>query len=421
MTNHSRMLREVFDAAVGAVKGDAATRTALQGNTLADVYLVAVGKAASSMAVGALSVLDDTIIKGLVLTKYDHTDARLSSDPRFVCRESAHPVPDENSLTSGALLKEFIEAVPESAQLLFLTSGGASALVEALPESMSLSDLQRVNEYLLGTGMTINEMNHVRRSLSTIKGGRLAGLIRAHRTTHLMISDVPGDQMSAIGSGLLIPPDDSQSDRLHEAESSVGDSAGLPDWLAAMMNTVPAPELDDPVWKTIDSRIIASNAHAGSAAVEKARELGLTICLADGNLDGDVADTAGRIVSAVSSPEASSGLYVWGGETTVVLPANPGRGGRNQQLALLLASKLAGVADWQALCCGTDGTDGPTDDAGGLVTGNTSALIEAAGLSIDQALEQADAGTCLEAADALVRTGPTGTNVMDLALVLKLD
>ncbi len=402
-------LLRIFHAAVHAVSGDASVERALQGQIDDQVFLVAVGKAAAAMTEGALRVLGDHLIDGLVITKYDHLSDEIHTRKRLRCIESAHPVPDQNSLQAGQSLKDYLRKLPASAELVFLTSGGTSALVEALPAGVSLQDLMRVNEYLLASGYSIGEMNYIRKSLSEIKGGRLAKSLRNRKTLQLLISDVPGDELGAIGSGLLIPP--------HNDPALALD---LPQWLRDLQQlNCEAPAAQDPVWSSIDTKIVASNAIACAAAADYARAQGLRVCLENGQLDEDVDVAAKHISDVLKDPDSGPGVYIWGGETTVKLPAKPGRGGRNQHMTLRLASNLADMPGWQILCCGTDGSDGPTSDAGGMLSDQQFVDTLRSGLDAEASLASADAGSFLDQAQALVTTGPTGTNVMDLVIVRK--
>lgn len=393
--NAAAALRALHAAGIDAVGGRQATRRALgEIDTGPAVHVAAIGKAAAAMALGAREVLGDSLVRALVATKYDHLDATLSGDPRISCLESAHPVPDAASLASGEALVEFVRSVPDEAHLLVLLSGGASALIEKLVDGASLESLRARTDALLAEGVAIGDINRSRRELSLIKGGALAGFLGACRVTQLMISDVPGDHPEDIGSGPLIVPS-AGADRLSEQAIA---AAGR-----------------------IDTRIIASSAIAQRAVVDAARASGLTVVQPSGSLDGDVEETARRLTERLLAPGAESGVYVWGGEPTVNLPASPGRGGRNQHLALRIATLIAGHDELTVLVCATDGSDGPTSDAGGLVDGGTLGRGEALGLDAGHALETADAGTWLERAGALVSTGPTGTNVMDLAIAIRRD
>ncbi|MBX2823307.1 MAG: DUF4147 domain-containing protein [Gammaproteobacteria bacterium] len=401
-------IRTVFDAAVQAVSGAEATCKALQDYSPTRVYIAAVGKAAGGMVSGALSVVGDRLVNGLVISKYDHLDAGLRADPRLHCIESAHPVPDQNSLLAGEALISFVSELPAGSDLLFLLSGGASALIEALPVAMTLEDLQRVNNELLATGLDINRMNQVRRRLSRIKGGRLAAQLQQVNTLQLLISDVPGDELAAIGSGPLVPAGD-----------STADETPVPEWLAGLTQAIPPPPAsDDSLWEQIDTQIVASNAIACAAAVDRATELDLAVVQGDGVLTGDVVEMAATIAAVLNAPGAQPGVYIWGGETTVVLPESPGRGGRNQQLALQLVLAMPEDRRWDALCCGTDGSDGPTADAGGLVSQATAGRGRELDLDAARFAAAANAGEYLEKVNALVTTGPSGTNVMDLVVAI---
>ncbi|MEO8243430.1 MAG: DUF4147 domain-containing protein, partial [bacterium] len=290
----------------------------------------------------------------------------------FGVLESAHPVPDASSLGSGARLFAEVAAMPQGSHLLLLVSGGASALVEAPRPGITLEDIIRLNQDLLASGKDIATMNAERTGFSLIKGGGLLGRFRGARITVLAISDTHGDRIDTIGSGigLCLP------------------RAGL----------------------HCETRIVGSNTVARTAAQTKAEALGLTVRHNTETLYDDVVEAA-RIMA--QDLDAGPGLYIWGGEPTVILPPNPGRGGRNQALALGLAEGIRGQSDLSILVAGTDGSDGPTTAAGGLVDGTTWA--DGARL----ALARADSGSFLDQHAALFTSGPTGTNVMDLALALR--
>lgn len=403
-------LLNIFNAAIEAVGGSAAVRRELlqrqSSGQLASVYLVAIGKAASEMTEGAVSVLGESLQQGLVLTKYDHVSDVLSNNAKVQCHESAHPVPDDASLQAGDLLSEFVTTVPADAMLLVLLSGGASSLVEQLPPGMTLEKLAEVNQYLLSTGLDITEMNSVRRSLSCLKGGRLGTMISTQRVLQLAISDVPGDRWQDIGSGLLA---------LSDPATRMPD---MPAWITELQQQVPAMPSAADTLAHIESHIIASSALAKSTAQDRARELGDVVHEVSGDLHNDVNTNAKQISAVLLSNDSPPGIYIWAGESTVKLPGNPGRGGRNQHLAALLAREIHG-REISILCCATDGTDGPTADAGGYVNGDTLNDAVAVGYDLDKSIEQADTGNLLERLGALVTTGPTGTNVMDLVIAEK--
>jgi hydroxypyruvate reductase len=397
-----RLLLDLYAAALARVEGRAAVRNFLAGRAASPCHVIAIGKAASAMALGAQDALGDRIGAMLVITKPGHVDAGLARSA--VVFESGHPTPDLASLAAGDALLDFLAAAPADEPLLFLISGGTSALVEVLPEGVSLDDLAALNHWMLGAGLEIATINRLRGRMSLIKQGRLARHLAGKPALVLLISDVPGDDATVIGSGLLAAP----------ASTAVPQ---VPEWLqSALSHGVEAPAQGDPVFANIETHVLATNGDARHAVVERAAALGLPV-QRDEALHRDVRAAAQWIASTAVG--GSPGLYVWGGENTVHLPAVPGRGGRCQQLALEFATRIAGRADITLLAAGTDGSDGPGEDAGAIVDGGTVARGEAEAFDARDALLRADAGSFLEASGDLVSTGPTGTNVMDLVLVLK--
>ncbi len=375
---HRRDLLQMFHAALQRVEGAAAVEHALAGIRLHDaVSLIAVGKAAPAMAAGATAALGERLVDGLLVTRTGYLDENLPASIR--CIESEHPVPGEKSLMAGEALVDYCQALPADRQAIFCLSGGASSLVEALRPGYGLEDLQRLNKSLLGSGAPIRVINARRRALSRIKGGQLAKLLRARPVEVLVISDVQGDDLAVIGSGPLF------------------DSAG-----------------GDP---RIRHRLVATQQMARAAACEAARARGYVCHCHDEFLGGEIGAIASKVSQTLSA--GKPGIHVWGGEPVVNLPPDPGRGGRNQHLALLLANRLRGRDDWMALVAGTDGSDGATLDAGALVDGGTVSRGENAGGSVETALKTFASGEFLAHAGDLVTTGPTGTNVMDLVIALR--
>ena len=407
MTRARRDLLAIFQAGLARVDGRSCVRASLQ-TLQGDVSLIALGKAAEAMTLGALDVLGDRVIDGLVISKPGHLDKALLTAKGMTCLEGGHPVPDASSLQAGSELVTFIRNLPKDRQLLFLISGGASGLVEVLRDGVDLSQLQQVNQWLLGSGLPIDAMNRVRKSLSQIKGGGLIPVLEGRAASVMLISDVPGDDPGVIGSGLLVAADDPRNTL---------DDLPLPEWLTALLPSESKADL--PPVDNIKIKVVASLNDARQAAAEAARGLGYTVTVFGAHLGGDAAVVGRRL--AYELRDAWPGLYIWGGEPTVRLPDNPGRGGRNQHLALTLASYIAGYRDVCFLSAGTDGGDGPGEDAGAIVDGSTvSRGAREAGLDPDQCLADADSGRFLEASGDLIHTGPTGTNVMDLMIGVKL-
>lgn len=361
-----QQLIDIWWAGVAAVQGDAAVRTSLQTAPLGPVHrILAVGKAACAMAGPAMEVYPDAPC--LIVTKHGHTTS-LPQPAQII--EAGHPVPDAASLLGGNALMSAVRACKSDDHLLLLVSGGASAVAEVLPAGMTLDTWQAETEALVASGADIHAINTRRRAVSQIKGGKLVAAFGGARVTTLAVSDVEGDDLNVIGSGIGAAPD-----------------------------TPPC---------TFTARLVATNAHARAVAERMASD---TVIANEECLYDDVRKVAHILGAKLRAGPA--GLYIFGGEPTVQLPDAPGRGGRNQALALLMAREIAGINGIEVLVAGTDGSDGPTGDAGGLVTGATWAD------GAEDALARADAGTFLAQTGALVTTGPTGTNVMDLMIARK--
>jgi len=404
-TDPRQQLLEIFLAAVAAVGGCASVAEHLRNHPLVgSVYLIAFGKAACAMARGAHESLGGRIHDGFVVTKRGGTE----SLPWPVI-EAGHPMPDESNLEAGEQLIRFVQTIPQDAQVLVLLSGGASALVEALSSDVGLKEWQDINRWLLASGFDIHAMNAVRKRISRIKGGRLAQLLYPRKVLCLAISDVPGDEPRSIGSGPLTA----------DESGMLPDLTNAPELLkAALTGAPPLPKSDDPCFRHVEFKIIATLADAKHAAAEKAKKLGYEVDAHPEFIEGDAIEIGARLARGLL--ESKPGVVqVWGGETTVKLPPRPGRGGRNQSLALSAALALQSHKNAWLLAAGTDGTDGPTEDAGALVDGETVTRGELHGPIAREALARADAGTFLEASGDLVHTGPTGTNVMDLILGLR--
>lgn len=409
MINRQReILLSIFQSSLTAVDGRVCVRDRLKERPLpGEIYMVAVGKAACAMAQGAQDVMGDLIAEALIITKKGYAEAL-----PWPVLEAGHPLVDESSLAAGRQLLAFVERIPTNAAVLVLISGGASALVEALPPPISLEQFQEINRWILGSGLDINNYNRIRRRLSRLKGGRLAKLLSPRRVLCLVVSDVPGNDLRAIGSGPLVADEDLRRPLTIK---------GLPDFITeALKHMPPAPAPDDVCFQNVKREIVATLDNAKSAAVEAAKKMGYPTMLETSFVSGDALEAGARLANKLLRSDPGT-VHVWGGETTIRLPETPGRGGRNQSLALAAALVFQDRNDVWFLAAGTDGTDGPTDDAGALVDGGTIARGEQTGLDAKRSLDQADAGTFLEASGDLVQTGPTGTNVMDIMLGLKVQ
>ena len=394
----------IFRTGIDAVHGTRCVAGYLEKYPLpGSVHVVAIGKAAGAMVRGALQVLDGRVEGGLIVSKDGHIDPDLSRDRRFDCMETGHPLPDARSLLAGQVLRNFLEALPSDAGLLFLLSGGASSLIELLPDGVQLQDLQRLTAWLLGSGLDISAMNRIRRSVSLIKGGRLANLLRGRKATVLLMSDVAGDDPAIIGSGPLFP-----------ADNDVAAVRDLP--VEQLLRKLPRQPAAVHAGR-INHHVIANLDMALAAAAEQGRALGYPATIIYDRLAGDATRAGQGVVARLR--DKPTGLYLWGGETTLRLPGEPGRGGRSQHLALAAAGAMAGHAGMMLLAAGTDGTDGPTAAAGAVVDAGTFSRIRASGLDPEDCLRRADSGTCLAACGDLLSTGPTGTNVTDMVIGIK--
>ncbi len=408
MHNHKPQdeLLEYWQTAIQAVNGQACVTQYLSHHPIdhTNTFVIAVGKAASAMTLGAIDCLGDTLKQAVVFTKYDHIEPALLKHSNIKVFESGHPIPDANSLKSGHAMLDFVKKIPNDAQLLLLISGGASALVEVLPEGFSLENLQALNQELLASGKSINEINLLRKAISTIKGGKFAAMLNGIPTLALMISDVPEDDPSVIGSGLVSPWKDGHLiENLKQLHPS----------LAHIFHDGPQQSFSG--FSSIKSHIIASNTMACEAVSYLARTKGHTVFYQGQTLKKEIHQTANKIIRQLF--EGPPGLYIWGGESTVILPKEHGKGGRNQALALLLALQLTERNDIQILVAGSDGTDGPTDAAGGMVNGSTINTGNKLGLVADDFIH--NAYPYLKATNTLFTSGPTGTNVMDFVFAIK--
>ncbi len=398
------LLLQAFSAALAAVNGRNATARWLAAHPLAGpVAVVAVGKAAAAMTQGALDALGAQAQAALAISKPGHFGAPGLSRHGVETLTGGHPLPNAASLAAGERLLGFIRQQPPNRRLLFLISGGASSLAEVPRPGIALDDLRRVNQWLLGSGLDIATINGLRRRLSRIKGGGLLEHLRGRDALLLCISDVQGDDPAVIGSGPLSPP------------ARIQTPQGLPDWLQALLLQA-KPQA--PAGVTVPAAVVAHRRMALEAAARAGQAQGLATYLHKSFVAGP-AEAAGRRLAA-QLRSGDPGLHIWGGETTVVLPPNPGRGGRNQHLALAAAGEIADHSGLYLLAAGTDGTDGPGEDAGALVDAATIERGRMQGLDPAEALRRADSGAFLEAAADLISTGPTGSNVMDLAFGLKL-
>ena len=393
--------------AINAVMPEGAVRRALLGKQFPGrVFLIAAGKAAPRMARAALSVLAVPVTDGLVISKYGHFDEAISG---LRCYEAGHPVPDENSVLAGEAALELTEGLREDDTVLFLLSGGGSALFEK--PLIPLIELQDITSQLLACGADIVEINTIRKRLSNLKGGKFAAHCAPARVEAVILSDILGDPLDSIASGPVSPDAATCADAL-----SIAEKYGLhvsPEAEACLRIETPK-ELGN-----VHAQVVGSVRELCRAAGEACRSMGYETVFLTDQLDCEARE-AGRFLSAVLRSHASDGkklAFLAGGETVVHLTGH-GLGGRNQELALAASEGLRGLRNACVISVGSDGTDGPTDAAGGYADGDTFEELRNKGIALHEALQANDAYHALRAVDGLIVTGPTGTNVNDLYLGL---
>ena len=395
----------IIRAAIAAVLPDEAVRRALKGRHFPGrVLLVAAGKAAWQMARAAVEALGP-VDAGVVVTKYGHVQGQL---PGVICYEAGHPVPDENSFRATQAALDLVAGAKETDTVLFLLSGGGSALFEK--PLIPGGELQDITQQLLACGADIVEMNTIRKRLSAVKGGRFALACAPARVYSIVLSDILGDPLDMIASGPSVP------DRSTCAQAqAIAETYGLrlSGAARACLQQETPKALDN-----VETHITGSVRELCAAAAEACGQLGYQPVLLTDHLDCEARE-AGRFLADIARTHAGRGqatAYLAGGETVVRLTGH-GLGGRNQELALAAAPGLAGLPA-AVFSVGSDGTDGPTDAAGGYVDGDTAAALDARGLDAGAVLADNDAYHALQAVDGLIVTGPTGTNVNDVAVVL---
>ncbi|MFN8459822.1 MAG: glycerate kinase [Anaerolineae bacterium] len=403
----------IINEALAAVLPEAAVQKQLQAlNLEGDITVVAIGKAAWRMASAAKVELGQQIKRGIVITKYDHS---LGDVPGLEIYEAGHPLLDENGVTATRRALELVQNLASTETVLFLVSGGGSALFEEPAEGVSLAEMMQVNSLLLKSGANIVEINTVRKHLSQVKGGRLAQRVKPAKVVALVLSDVLGDRLDSIASGPAYPDSTTSAEALAVVQKY---RLELPDSVMRALQQETPKTVDN-----VESYIIGSVRVACEAAKQAAEHLGYSPLILTTTLDCEARE-AGRFLAAIAKEVLTSAhplpppcAVILGGETVVQVKGT-GLGGRNQELALAAAAGLAGLEDVVIASVGTDGTDGPTDAAGGMVDGGTVARLAGQGLEVYKMLDNNDAYHALLASSDLLKTGPTGTNVNDLAVIL---
>ena len=397
----------IVSASIQAVQPDAAVRRALEGQAFSGrVLLVAAGKAAWQMAKAAYDFLGSRVENGVVVTKYHHVMGPIGN---FALCEGGHPVPDENSFAGTEKALALVQDLTAEDTVLFLLSGGGSALFEK--PLIPGDELQDITGQLLACGADIVEMNTIRKRLSAVKGGRFALHCAPAKVFSIVLSDILGDPLDMIASGPAVPDTSTCGEAMAIAEKyrlRLTDEAK-----ALLMQETPK------TLANVTTRITGSVRELCTAAANAAAELGYEPVLLTDQLSCQ-AKEAGSFLASMLKTHAGCGkklAFIAGGETVVQLTGH-GKGGRNQELALSAAAGIAGIPGAAVFSVGSDGTDGPTDAAGGYADHETAAELAAHGLTVFDVLRENDAYHALQKTGGLIITGPTGTNVNDVAVAL---
>lgn len=397
----------IMQRAIASAMPDAAVRKALSAVELPDrVYLVAIGKAAAQMAKAAHELLGSRIQQGVAITKYGHSSGDIGP---IAVLEAGHPVLDENSIKASDRVLSMVKELKEEDTVIFLVSGGGSALFES--PLVSLGELQDINKQLLACGADIVEMNTIRKRLSAVKGGRFALACAPARIVSVVLSDIIGDPLDMIASGPACPDASTCGEAL-----AVVEKYGLDLSVKALelLGRETPKELTN-----VETYITGSVRQLCAAAADAATDLGYRPQVLTASLCCEARE-AGSFLASIARYHQDAGeslAFIAGGETVVHLTGE-GLGGRNQELALSAAEGIAGLENTAVFSVGSDGTDGPTDAAGGYVDGKTAAALGTMGVSIPAVLRANDSYYALRNVGGLVVTGPTGTNVNDLCCLL---
>ena len=397
---------QIIRQAIDAVLPDTAVRRALEGQTFpGKVILVAAGKAGWQMAKTAWECLGDRIGKGIVITKYDHVKAPIGN---LTCLEAGHPVPDENSFAATRQALEMVSGLTGQDTVLFLLSGGGSALFE--DPLIPGEELQDITRQLLACGADITQINTIRKRLSRVKGGRFAQSCAPAQVYAIVLSDIVGDPLDMIASGPAYPDSSTCQQALQIVEEY---SLQLTEQAMSLLTRETPKKLDNVV-----TCITGSVRQLVAAAAESCKALGYEPVILSDSLECQAKEAGAMLSDMIASHPAPVRpmAFLAGGETVVKLTGH-GKGGRNQELALSAAPAIAG-RNACVFSVGSDGTDGPTDAAGGYVDGDTAATLAAQGVDIAAVLQDNDAYHALRRCDGLIITGPTGTNVNDVAVAL---
>jgi glycerate 2-kinase len=389
------------------------------------IIVVGMGKATALMAKAVDEILGNAITDGCVVVKYGYI-AQLKA---IRLLEAGHPLPDENGLKGAREIVKLVEQAGEKDLIIFLISGGGSALLPLPAEGVTLAEKQSMTQQLLECGADIQEINAIRKHISMVKGGQLARLAYPATIVSMILSDVVGDRLDTIASGPTVP----DATTFHEALNMINKYDLLEKIPPSIRKRITAgargeiaetPKEGDKVFKKAHNLIVGSNIIALQAIAEQAKKIGLNVIILSSAIEGEAKEVA-KVISAMAkemtisgNPVPAPGCVISGGETTVTITGN-GKGGRNQELGLAAAIAIDGIDNLVILSGGTDGSDGPTDAAGAIVDGTTLQRARKCGIDAHRFLENNDAYNFLKQTQDLLVTGPTNTNVMDIHLILK--
>ncbi len=432
-----RQIVAILKAALEAVEPAAAVRRALsrEGNALRvggatydlaawkHIYVVGAGKAGAPMAQAVEEILGEHLTSGQVNVKYGYT----LPTKVIALHEAGHPIPDDAGLAGAQGLAALLDAAGKDDLVICLLSGGGSALMTLPVEGITLADMRSLTDALLRKGATINEINTIRKHLERMKGGNLARLAYPAQVISLILSDVVGNPLDVIASGPTVPDSSTFAEAygLLERYGLLGEVPAISAYLqrGARGEIADTPKPGDPILQGVQNVIIASNDLAACAAERAAQELGFHTLVLSTYLEGEAREVA-KVLAAVAREIVASGrplprpaCLIAGGETTVTIKGH-GKGGRNQEMALIAALRLQGLEGVAIVCLATDGSDGPTDASGALADGHTLRRAAALGLDAWASLENNDSYPFFAALNDLLLTGPTNTNVNDLAFVV---
>ena len=411
MTDPKKFLLSLFDAAVAAAQPSLCVPTYLPEPPKGRCIVIGGGKAGGAMA-AAVEKHYDSEISGLVITRYDYA----VPCEHIEIIEAAHPVPDAAGMAGAERMLKTVAGLSEDDLVLCLISGGGSALMALPANGITLDEKQSVNQTLLRSGAAINEMNIVRKHISKIKGGRLARASAPARLHTLLISDVVGDDVSAIASGPTVPDPSTYADALAVIKKY---NMELPASVMSVLNAGEdeTPKPGDAIFANNTVEIIASGLNSLEAAAKIAEQAGITPIILNDSLEGEARVVGREMAGFVSSyKDQAPCVLLSGGELTVKVEGS-GKGGPNTEFLMGLAAGLEGIEDVFAIACDTDGADGLVDNAGAILTPDTLARAQTAGLDLDAMLADNDAYSFFEALDDLVISGPTHTNVNDLRAI----